>query len=66
MLEYLSAHWLDITTTILGIIYLVLEYKASIALWIVGIIMPALDVWLYWTHGLYGDAAMAVYYTVTV
>ena len=44
MLEYLSAHWLDITTTILGIIYLVLEYKASIALWIVGIIMPALDV----------------------
>ena len=64
MLEYLSAHWLDITTTILGIIYLVLEYKASIALWIVGIIMPALDVWLYWTHGLYGDAAMAVYYTL--
>ena len=64
MLEYLSAHWLDITTTILGIIYLVLEYKASIALWIVGIIMPALDVWIYWTHGLYGDAAMAVYYTL--
>ena len=64
MLEYLSAHWLDITTTILGIIYLVLEYKASIALWIVGIIMPALDVWLYWTHGLYGDAGMAVYYTL--
>ena len=60
MLEYLSAHWLDITTTILGIIYLVLEYKASIALWIVGIIMPALDVWLYWTHGLYADAGMAV------
>jgi nicotinamide mononucleotide transporter len=26
--------------------------------------MPALDVWLYWSHGLYGDAGMAVYYTV--
>lgn len=64
MTEYLSAHWLDIFTTILGIIYLVLEYRASIALWIVGIIMPALDVWLYWTHGLYGDAGMAVYYTL--
>lgn len=64
MIDYLSAHWLDITTTILGIIYLVLEYKASIALWIVGIIMPALDIWLYWTHGLYGDAGMAVYYTL--
>ena len=26
--------------------------------------MPALDVWLYWSHGLYGDAGMAVYYTL--
>ena len=28
------------------------------------IIMPALDIWLYWSHGLYGDAGMAVYYTL--
>ena len=26
--------------------------------------MPALDIWLYWSHGLYGDAGMAVYYTI--
>ena len=26
--------------------------------------MPALDIWLYWQHGLYGDAGMAAYYTV--
>lgn len=62
--DYLSAHWLDILTTALGLVYLLLEYRASIALWIVGIIMPAMDVYLYWTHGLYGDAGMAVYYTV--
>ena len=41
-----------------------LEYRASIALWVVGIIMPALDIWLYWSHGLYGDAGMAFYYTL--
>lgn len=64
MAEYLSVHWLDIVTTILGVIYLILEYRASIALWIVGIIMPAMDVYLYWSHGLYGDAGMAVYYTL--
>lgn len=64
MAEFISAHWLDIITTILGLIYIWLEYKASIALWIVGIIMPALDVYLYWSHGLYGDAGMAVYYTL--
>ena len=64
MLEFLNGHWLDILTTVLGLIYIWLEYRASIALWFVGIIMPALDTWLYWSHGLYGDAGMAVYYTL--
>jgi len=63
-MDFLQTYWLDILTTILGLIYIWLEYRASIALWIVGIIMPILDVWLYWTHGLYGDAGMAMYYTV--
>lgn len=64
MTEFLSTHWLDIVTTILGLIYLVLEYRASIALWVVGIVMPTMDIYLYWSHGLYGDAGMAVYYTL--
>ena len=64
MEAFLSGHWLDILTTVLGLIYIWLEYRASIALWVVGIIMPALDIWLYWSHGLYGDAGMAVYYTL--
>ena len=63
-MDFLAEHWLDILTTILGLIYIVLEYRASIALWVIGIIMPALDVYLYYSHGLYGDAGMAVYYTV--
>lgn len=64
MMAFIGEHWLDILTTVLGLIYIWLEYRASIALWVVGIIMPALDVWLYWSHGLYGDAGMAVYYTL--
>ncbi len=56
--------YLDIITTILGLIYIILEYRASIWLWLVGIVMPAMDIALYWSHGLYGDAAMAVYYTL--
>ena len=64
MMDFIIEHGLDIFTTILGIVYLILEYRASIALWVVGIIMPALDVYLYWSHGLYGDAGMAVYYTL--
>lgn len=64
MSAYFSEHWLDIVTTILGLIYILLEYRASILLWLVGIIMPAMDIYLYYTHGLYGDAFMAVYYTM--
>ena len=56
--------WLDILTTILGLIYIWLEYRAHIALWVIGIVMPALDIYLYWSHGLYGDAGMACYYTL--
>ena len=63
-MDFLSEYRLDILTTVLGLIYIWLEYRASIALWFVGVIMPALDVWLYWSHGLYGDAGMAVYYTL--
>lgn len=63
MMEFLSSQWLDILTTILGLIYIWLEYRAHIALWVIGVIMPALDIVLYWQHGLYGDAGMACYYT---
>lgn len=61
--QYITEHWLDIFTTVLGLIYVYLEYKASIALWIVGVVMPAFDVYLYYKHELYGDAGMALYYT---
>ena len=61
---FLQTYWLDILTTILGLIYIWLEYRASIALWFVGVIMPALDIYLYWSHGLYGDSGMACYYTL--
>lgn len=64
MTGFLTAHWLDILTTALGLVYIYLEYRASIALWIVGVIMPAMDIYLYWSHGLYADTGMAVYYTV--
>ena len=64
MLSFLSLHWLDILTTILGLLYIWLEFRASIALWVVGIVMPILNVWLYWQHGLYGDAGMDVYYAL--
>lgn len=48
--------------TALGLLYLWLEYKANIWLWIVGAIMPVVHGILYLTNGIYADAAMQLYY----
>lgn len=62
MIEFLTAHGLDLATTFLGLAYILLEYKASIWLWLVGFVMQALDIILYYEHGLYADCGMEFYY----
>lgn len=63
-MEILESHWLEIVTTVLGLIYIWLEYRASIWLWIIGIVMPAMQIYLYWSHGLYAFAGLTCYYTL--
>ena len=53
---------LQIIGTLLGLLYLWLEYKANIWLWVVGAIMPVVHGVLYLTNGVYADAAMQLYY----
>ena len=55
---------LDILSTVVGIVYIVLEYRASIWLWFASIIMPLIDIVLYLEAGLYADLGMAIYYAV--
>ena len=62
MAEFISAHWLDITTTILGLLYIWFEYRASAWLWAVGFLMQALGIVLYYQKGLYADCGMEFYY----
>ncbi len=62
MIEFISAHWLDMLTTLLGLAYILLEYKASAWLWVVGFVMQALGIVLYYQKGLYADCAMEFYY----
>ena len=45
-----------------GIVYLCLEYRASIYLWIAGIIMPAIYIFVYYDAGLYADFGINIYY----
>ncbi len=62
MTEFIIAHWLDILTTVLGLAYILLEYKASPWLWLVGFVMQALGIVLYYQKGIYADCAMEFYY----
>lgn len=55
---------LQIVGVALGLLYLWLEYRANIWLWVVGVIMPAVHCVLYYKSGLYADCAMQAYYIV--
>ena len=53
---------LEVIGTIVGLVYLWLEYKASIYLWIASIIMPAIYIFVYYDAGLYADFGINIYY----
>lgn len=53
---------LEILGTIIGLIYLYYEYKAHRLLWLMGIIMPAVSIGIYYNAGLYADMGINIYY----
>lgn len=61
---YILDNWLEILGTITGIIYLYQEVKASIYMWVTGIIMPVISIFVYYEAGLYADFGINIYYCV--
>ncbi|MDE6295957.1 MAG: nicotinamide riboside transporter PnuC [Muribaculaceae bacterium] len=57
-------NYIEIIGTLLGLLYLYLEYKVNPWLWIVGIIMPAVYIYVYYQAGLYADLGISVYYII--
>lgn len=55
-------NYLEILGTIVGLVYLYLEYKADIWLWLASIIMPAIYLVVFYDAGLYADTAINIYY----
>lgn len=53
---------LEVIGTLVGLVYLWLEYRASIHLWIVSIVMPAIYLFVYYDAGLYADFGINIYY----
>ena len=60
--EFLAVHWLDMVTTVLGLAYILLEYRASVWMWLAGFLMQTLGIVLYYQKGLYADCGMEFYY----
>lgn len=65
LLHFLSTHPLELTTVVISLLWLWLEYRASIWLWPVGILLPLLWIPICWQSKLYGMLAINVYYLIT-
>lgn len=53
---------LELIGTLVGLIYLWLEYRASIYLWAASIVMPAIYIFVYYDAGFYTDFGINIYY----
>ncbi len=62
MAEYMANNWMDILGTMLGLLYLYLEIKENVWMWITGCIMPMIYIVVLYDRGIYADCAMEVYY----
>lgn len=53
---------LEIIGAVIGLIYLYLEYKANKWLWLFGVIMPVVYVFIFYQSKFYADMGINVYY----
>ena len=57
-------NYLEIIGTLLGLLYLWFEYRASTWVWVYSIAMPAVYLKVYWDAGLYADFGINLYYII--
>ncbi len=57
-------NYLELIGTIIGLVYLWLEYRASFYLWFASLIMPAIYAVVYYRAGLYADFGISIYYVL--
>ncbi|MFR9495033.1 MAG: nicotinamide riboside transporter PnuC [Rikenellaceae bacterium] len=55
---------LEIVGALIGLLYVILEYRANVWLWPVGVVMPAIYIYIYYQAGIYADMGINVYFLV--
>ncbi len=53
---------LEVIGTLIGVLYLVLEYRASVWLWPVGVVMPLIYIFVCYDAGIYADMGINLYF----
>lgn len=61
---YIAAHPLQILGTITGVVYLITEIRASKWMWLWSIVMPVINLFVYYQKGLYADFGIDIYYVL--
>jgi len=54
--------YLEIIGAVIGLLYLWFEYRASIWLWPVGIVMPVIYIYIFYTSAIYANMTIQIYY----
>ncbi len=53
---------LELLGALTGLVYIWLEYRASVWLWVVGAVMPAIYIYVYFESGVYANMGLNAYY----
>lgn len=62
MLEFIEHNWVSVVGSLMGIIYLWLEYKANIWMWAASIAMAAFYIYIFYDTGLYASMCIYIYF----
>ncbi len=62
VLAYITANWINLTAAVIALIWLYLEYKVSIWLWPVGVILPLFYIYISYEDQFYGNVLINIYY----
>lgn len=62
MLEFIEHNWVSIIGSLMGIIYLWLEYKANIWMWAASIAMAAFYIYIFYDTSLYASMCIYIYF----
>lgn len=64
MIDFLVKNWIEIVGAIFGLLYIFYEYKASMRMWPIGILMSLFYIYVFVEHKFYAFAIINVYYII--